>query len=466
MRVDRIVEQYKSVLNNEDKEKVYTAIMNDYSAADISAADFAVLLESTWEIPYTPKKAGNQQIHQKEEHSRILREKIARLATNVICTEQNELKAYKYLALLLDYSGTPEALEKNEKDSAVFLHGSKEEKTKLFWDKMDPLLGLKKSLLEAKTDEELVENWEKWEPYFTQFEVLDKILEEAESIGVQVDSVLTERMKMYQKESYLSVHMLSCRAGIVSNVYYSLIDEEDLHKIKEGVLEEIAQDAPLALKDYLMDNLDIMKSTDLHIKKQLFEKIKQIGFDNPREVILGNIRGNVYEFDKAVEVLKTNKPVYVIGENRKLVGVIESFGRDGFLKPINIRKQSPLLSDYLEKSKRLMQKMLDEQKPLSKEGEKAVRLYMANMVCYERLLNEKKMGKQTLSRVIDNDEQKFQKAANMIYKDKVFEKLTEKITLEQLRDFMENHGEIELNKQYTQELKIWKQNQQDVQRIL
>ena len=465
MRVDRIVERYKSIINNDENEKVYTAILNDYSVIDLSVADFAVLLEANWKIRYTPKKAGNLQIQQKEENSRVLREKIARLASNIICTDQKELKEYKNLALLLDYSGTPEALAKNEKISTVLLHGSKEEKTKLFWDRMNPLLGLKKSVLEAKTDEELVENLEKWEPYFTQFEVLDKILEEAESIGVQVDSALAERMKTYQKEAYLSVHMLRCRAGMVANVYYSQISEEDLHKIDEAVLEEIAQDAPLPLKDYLMDNLDIMKHSNLHIKKQLSEKIQQIGYDNPREVVLGNIRGREYDLDKAVEVLKENRPVYVLGDKRKLVGVIESSGRDGFLKPINMRKQSPVLSDYLDKSKKMMQKMVDEQKPLSKEGEKAARLYMANMVCYERLLNEKKMGKGSLSHVIGDDEQKFQKAVNMIYKDEVFEKLTEKISLQQLKDFMENNGEKELNKQYIQELRTWKQNQQEVQII-
>jgi hypothetical protein len=53
----------------------------------------------------------------------------------------------------------------------------------------------------------------------------------------------------------------------------------------------------------------------------------------------------------------------------------------------------------------------------------------------------------------------------MIYNDEVFEKLTEKISLEQLKDFMENHGEKELNKQYIQESRTWKHNQQEVQMI-
>ena len=42
------------------------------------------------------------------------------------------------------------------------------------------------------------------------------------------------------------------------------------------------------------------------------------------------------------------------------------------------------------------------------------------------------------------------KAANMIYKDPVFEELTKNIALEQLEEFVNNHGEVELNRSYVQ----------------
>ena len=48
----------------------------------------------------------------------------------------------------------------------IVLEGKTEEKTKLFWKKMEPLLELKESVLEGKTDEELVENWDTWQPLF------------------------------------------------------------------------------------------------------------------------------------------------------------------------------------------------------------------------------------------------------------------------------------------------------------
>jgi hypothetical protein len=40
----------------------------------------------------------------------------------------------------------------------------------------------------------------------------------------------------------------------------------------------------------------------------------------------------------------------------------------------------------------------------------------------------------------------------MIYKDSVFEELTKNISLEQLEEFVNNHGEVELNRCYVQKL--------------
>jgi hypothetical protein len=221
----------------------------------------------------------------------------------------------------------------------------------------------------------------------------------------------------------------------------------------------------MTLKDYLSDNIEIIKYTDEHIREQLLDKVQQIGYKKPEDAVLGNIRGRAYEYEDAIEVLKSNRPVYVIGENRKLIGVIESSGRDGFLKPISIRKQNTLIKDYMEKAKQAVQQMVSENKPLSQEGQKAARYYMAKVVCYERLLNDKKMGNGSLSQVIGDDEKKFQKAATMIYNDPVFEKLTDKISLEQLEDFMNNHGEKELNRQYIRESMVLKQDQPEVPSI-
>lgn len=460
MRVDRIAEQYRAALSGQGKENVYNTILNEYSVTDISVADFAVLLESNWNVRYTPAKVGHSQLMQKAENSRVLREKIADRAANVICTERFGLREYPNLALLLDYSGTPEAFAKNENDCKTLLQGSGEDKTKLFWDRMNPLLGLKKSVLEAKTDEELAQNWDKWEPYLTQFTVLDKILEEAASIGVEINPTVAGRMKGLQQESVLSIQMLTCRAGMVANAYYSKLNEQDIQKLDRAVLEKISQRAPSTLKDYLADNLDIMKYSTQHIKKQLVERVQQIGYNDPREAVLGNIRGKTFELDEAVDVLKSNKPVYVIGKNKKLVGVIESAGRDGFLKPISNRKQHSPIHEYMEQSRDMVNKMLKENRPLSPEGESAARFFMAKMVCFEKLLNEKRLGSGSLAQAIGNDDQKFQKAANLICKDPAFEKITDKISLERLNDFVSNHGEIELNRQYIQEVMSRKQGPQ------
>ena len=89
-------------------------------------------------------------------------------------------------------------------------------------------------------------------------------------------------------------------------------------------------------------------------------------------------------------------------------------------------------------------------------------MYMAKMICYEKLITEKKLGQGNLYQAIGEDKDKFMKAANMIYKDPVFEELTKKIDLKRLEEFLNNHGEVELNRRYVQELMIGKQAKEGI----
>ena len=89
----------------------------------------------------------------------------------------------------------------------------------------------------------------------------------------------------------------------------------------------------------------------------------------------------------------------------------------------------------MEKAKALVQNMVKEQKPLSEEGKQTARMFMANMVCYEKLIAEKKLGQGSLYQAIGEDKEKFMKAATMICKDPVFVELTKNIALEQLEEF-------------------------------
>ena len=452
MRVERILEQYETVSDYREKEKVHIRILEDYSVADITLSDFAVLLETNWKVKYVPKKVGNSEIRIREENSKILRNKIVLLAAGKLCTNIYEMKEYKHLALLLDHTGTLEADKNNQMDIKVFMKGEVEEKTKLFWKKMEPLLELKESVLEGKTDEELVGNWDTWQPLFEQIRVLDKIVEEALQIGIEIRPEIVSRINKLQKKAGLSMEMLSSRAGVVSSIYYPIIHEEDVQGIDEKMLINIREKAPMTFMDYLTDNMSIMENMQKHIENQLSEKLKQAGYENLKEAVLGNIRGKAYEYSMAIEVLKAKRPVYVIGEDRKLICVVEVAGQDGFLKPIVNQKQPMIMSDYLDKVKALIQNMIKEKQPLSEEGVKTARMFMANMVCYEKLITEKKMGQGSLYQAIGEDKEKFMKAANMIYKDSVFEELTKNISLEQLEEFVNNHGEVELNRCYVQKL--------------
>lgn len=462
MRIDRVLKQYQPVLDYREKENIYQQIVKDYSVMNISVSDFAVLMDLKWNIKYEPEKIGKSELTQKEENSKILREKTAKLAARSLCTDLHELKNYKHLALLLDYSATKEAWSQNKKDSEVLVHGSKEEKTALFWDKLKPLLALKKSVLEAKTDGELANRWGEWQPLFQQFRVLDKIVEEAKEVGVEISPKIAGRMKNFQEETKLSIHMLECRAGMAANVYYSKLSEAAIQKIGVSVLDKIAKATSMTLRDYIQDNIDILNCKELHIKKQLQDRLEQIGYSDPKEAVFGNIKGDIYNFEAAVEVLKTQKPVYLMGENKKIIHMIQIAGQNGALKTSGARKKEPTLSDYLKKEEVLMEKLISEKKPLSEEGVKAARLYMAKAVCYEKVLGEKRLGNGQLYHLLSEDEQKFVKAANKIYRDPVFEKLTKNITLEQLEDFVTNCSGMELNKKYIQELMVPKQEKEVV----
>ena len=121
MRVERILKQYETVADYREIEKVHSRILEDYSVADITLSDFAVLLETNWRVKYTPKKVGNSEIRVREENSKILRNKIALLAAGKLCTNAYEMKEYKHLALFLNHNGTLEADENNQKDIKVFM---------------------------------------------------------------------------------------------------------------------------------------------------------------------------------------------------------------------------------------------------------------------------------------------------------------------------------------------------------
>ena len=75
MRVERILEQYETVSDYREIEKVHIRILEDYSVADIKSSDFAVLLESNWETKFTPKKVGNSEICIREECFYLMKKK-------------------------------------------------------------------------------------------------------------------------------------------------------------------------------------------------------------------------------------------------------------------------------------------------------------------------------------------------------------------------------------------------------
>lgn len=448
MRIDRVVQAYDKVLDYKQFHTMCHEIYERYSETSMDALDFVFMIEKHFGKDYVPEKLGYTEIEKKTECSKRMRRKTAEIAAAALCTNTYMPEEYRYMRALMDYSCTKEADESNRKMAEVFLRGEQAEKTDLFWERLKPILSSKESLLEWKTDDELVENWELLALIFYQFQILDKIVAEAKSLGVDLPPEVEDRFTDFQAKGQLPTFMMFCRAGVIANVHYSQINDGDVKKIDVGFLREVMPKFSFTLEDYLRDITELVEYIDENVKDQVKRKLKQLGYKQMTAALLGNMRGRAYEDNMAFEVLKTGRPVYVLGENRKLVYALEVLGTDGFLKPIMNKKRKLLLADYLEKMKALIQDMVQLGQPLSPEGQKTARLYMATMVCYEKLQLERAKGSVRLWHALQDDESKFAKAVNMICEDENFIKLTEDITLESLQKFVKEHGEKKLNRKY------------------
>jgi hypothetical protein len=280
---------------------------------------------------------------------------------------------------------------------------------------------------------------------------LEKVINEAEQKGIHLEESVRKRIEKFRVETYHPATTMLLRCAVISNVYYAQVSEEDLRRMEITTLREMKNMTSGTISDYLQDMIDVEENYDKQLMDQLTRKVKLLGYKNISEVLLGNMRGREYTPRLAMGVLKTGRPVYVLGENKRLVHVIESAGPDGFLKPIAEKKQEVLLGDYLQKAKVLMHQMSEQKEPLLDEGKKAARLYMAKMVCYEKMLNERRLGGGKLEKAVGESEKKFNMAVDMIYKDPIFQNLTKDITVDTLRSFVQNHGEKELNRRYVEE---------------
>ncbi|MDD6207617.1 MAG: hypothetical protein PUB10_03740 [Clostridiales bacterium] len=455
MRVDRVVQMHEKISDYRQKDKVYHEILDEYSVADTTAEDLITSLEVKWGLQYTPEKLGNSEIRQKAECSDRFRKKVADMAARILCTDCHSLNEYKNLSTLLDYSCTPEADRRNQQITKLLTQGSQKVKDRTFLELLKPLTLAQNSVLEGKTDEELVENWEQLAPALYQSNQLEQIVAEAETLDIGIKPEMKQQLQQFCDKAKLPCMMTLNRAGIIASPYYARINDEDLRKLDSSVLRETAKEASFTLADYLNDIEQLSHRYEEHIRDQLGRKLAQLGYQEPGKTVLGDLRGRPYDVDKAVEVLKTGRPVYVIGEKRKLLHTIETVGNDGFLKPIGNKNHPPSLEKYLADARKAAQKLAASGQTLSEEGRQEARMYMAKMVCFQKLLNEKRLGNGQpgrLEKAIGGDEQKFARTAERICQDAVFQKITNDITTKSLEEFINTRGEQELNRRYIKAL--------------
>lgn len=453
MRIDRVIQTHNRRSDYREKEAVYQELLEEYSQQDAMTEDFPILMELKWGIQYVPEKIGNSELRQKMEYSEKLREKTAEISADMLCTNPYSLKEYEHLSLLLDQSCNQEADKKNRQIAELLTEGSQKIRDRTFQELLKPLMLAGNSVLEGKTDEELVKTWEQLAPVLCQCSVIDKIITEAEQLGVQVKGETRAGLFDFFEKGRLPCQVTMGRAGIIANACYARLNDKDLKKVDGNILKKEAAGANPVLSDYLTDIAELSGHYEEHIRDQLGQKLMQLGYEKSGQAKLGNLRGKPYEYNFAVEVLKTGRPVYVIGENKKLLHTIEVLGTDGFLKPIVSRKQQSAIDKYMEDTTRAIREMLSTGQALSEDISQTARMYMAKMVCFQKLLTEKRMGggkPGKLEKAIGNDGRKFEKAANMICQDERFQELTKDITIEKLIDFVNAHGEQELLQRYVQ----------------
>lgn len=454
MRIDRVIQTHERTMDYQQKESVYQELLAEYSQKDAMAEEFPIVMDVKWGLHYVPEKMGNSEMKQKMENSEMIRKKTAQIAAEILCTNPHSLKKYENLSLLLDCSCTSGADKKNEQIAELLTEGTPKIRSRTFQELLKPLMLAEDSVLEGKTDEELAQTWEKLGPMLYQCSVLDKIMTEAEQLKIPMEEKAKAEIASFFEKGQLSCQMTMGRASVIANACYAVLNDRDLRKLDREILKKEAKQSGMGLKDYLTDIAELSEHYEKHLRGQLSQKLSQLGYDKPESVMLGNFRGKPYEYPLAIEVLKTGRPVYVIGENRKLLHTVEVLGPDGFLKPVIERKKTVSLEKYLEDAQNSMRKLIKGQKELSESGRKEAQMYMAKAVCFQRLLMEKQAGDSKpgrLGQVIGNDERKFEMAAGFICKDERFQNLTKDITVEAVREFMDTGGERELLRRYVQQ---------------
>ena len=182
------------------------------------------------------------------------------------------------------------------------------------------------------TDEKLVLNWGELGSKLHQCTMLSKILEDAKKLGISVSKERESAFHILEKKNTLPYKLLASKAGVMANPYYSVVNAEDLSKLKQETLRSVRV-SDTGMNDYLKD---ISKMTEYHrenVKEQVKERLENMGYSSIRQVRFGDKSGNEYESQKIMGILLKGKPVYILSEEGRLQGVLQVMDKDGFINP-------------------------------------------------------------------------------------------------------------------------------------
>lgn len=332
MELYAILSAYERTEDYRTKNNLKQQIFDDLSRRDMTEGEFGQKLTEDRGIQYEKSKVSVSERDKRQIYSEALRESIADNAARILSTRQFAMGNYEGMQTLLDYSCTGQAEKKNQLISDTLLGGNTRQKSLLFNTLTNPLLEVNPAAYVGMTDERLVLEWGELGTKLHQCTLLSKMMKEAADLGIKVSKERERAFHILKKKNALSYKVLASRAGMMANPYYSVVNAEDLSKLKPETLKSVRV-PDTGMMDYLKDICDMKEYYRENVKAQVKDRLENMGYSSIRDVRFGDKAGNPYEHKEIMGILLKGKPVYILSEENCLQGVLQVMDKDGFLNP-------------------------------------------------------------------------------------------------------------------------------------
>ena len=332
MKLHTVLSAYQKTENYQLKNELKQQIFDDLSSTEMSEKEFNETLAEGNGIRYAKMKLSLSERDRRQIYSEAIRLGVADNAARILSTRQFALEDYEGLKTLLDYSCTKQAEEKNQVISDTLLKGNTRAKSQLFHTLTNSVLEVSPTAFFGSSDERLVLEWKELGTKLYQCTILSQMVKEAKELGIKVSPDRERAFQVLEKKSEMPYKLLASRAGMMANPYYSIVNADDLLKLKPEALKSVKV-PDQKLKNYLEDICGITENYKDNIREQIKERLENMGYSSIRQVRFGDKLGNDYENKEIMGILLKGRPVYILSEEGGLKGVLKVADREGFMIP-------------------------------------------------------------------------------------------------------------------------------------